>query len=112
MIDKYTGFTINRIGGVNAFIDGVEATLTASEVELITEQGVEVAPCVEPVKTLSDIRAERDLLLAKYVDIYNPMRWSELTAAQKDSIKTYRKTLLDITQQDPANAIWPEPPLI
>jgi len=112
MIDKYTGFTVNRIGGVNAFIDGVETTLTALEVKAITEQGVEIAPYVEPVKTLDDIRAERDLLLVKYVDIYNPMRWAELTTAQKDKVKSYRKALLDITQQDPANVIWPEPPLI
>lgn len=79
--------------------------------ELI-EQGVEIAPYVDPVKTLDDIRAERDLLLAKYVDIYNPLRWAELTTQQKDKVKSYRKALLDITQQDPVCVIWPEPPLI
>lgn len=79
--------------------------------ELI-ERGVEIAPYVEPVPTIDDIRAERDHLLVKYVDIYNPMRWAELTAAQKETVKTYRKALLDITQQDPSSVIWPEPPLI
>jgi len=78
--------------------------------ELI-DQGVEITPYVDPVKTPDNIRAERDLLLAKYVDIYNPMRWAELTTAQKDLVKTYRKALLDITQQDPVSVVWPEVPL-
>lgn len=112
MIGKYTGFAVNKIGGVNAFIDGVETTLTDSEISLITENKIEIAPYVEPVKTLCNIRLERDLLLAKNVDIYNPMRWAELTTAQKDSLKKYRQALLDITLQDPTSVIWPEPPLI
>jgi hypothetical protein len=72
----------------------------------------EIAPYVEPEKTLEDIRAERVLLLAQNVDIYNPIRWAELSADQKDSVKTYRQALLDITKQEPASAIWPELPLI
>lgn len=79
--------------------------------ELI-EYGAEIAPYIEPVKTLDDIRFERDSLLAKYVDIYNPLRWAELTTEQKDSIKKYRQALLDITKQDPASVIWPELPLV
>lgn len=79
--------------------------------ELI-EQGVEIAPYVEPVKTLDDIRAERDLLLAANVDIYNPMRWAELSTEKKSQIKTYRQALLDITKQDPTSVVWPKPPLI
>jgi hypothetical protein len=112
MIDNYTNFTVNRIGGVNAFTGDTETTLTEEEVNEIIGQGVEIAPYVEPVPTIGDIRAERDQLLAKYVDIYNPMRWSELTATQKEVVKTYRKALLDITQQDPSSVTWPEPPLI
>jgi len=82
------------------------------KVQKLLDNGVEIAPYVEPVKTLTDIRAERDLLLAQNVDIYNPLRWAELTAAQKDSVKSYRQALLDITEQDPASVLWPEPPLI
>lgn len=82
-----------------------------SGVEALINSGVEIAPYVEPIKTLFEIRAERDLLLAQNVDIYNPLRWAELTTEQKDSVKKYRQALLDITKQDPASAIWPEPPL-
>lgn len=112
MIDNYTNFTANRIGGVNAFIGDIETTLTEEEVNEIIGQGVEIAPYVEVTPTIDDIRLERDKLLVKYVDIYNPMRWSELTAAQKEAVKTYRKALLDITQQEPSSVIWPKPPLI
>ena len=82
------------------------------QMQELLSSGVEIAPYVEPVKTLAEIRAERDLLLAQNVDIYNPMRWAELTTAQKDSVKSYRQALLDITLQDPASVTWPEPPLI
>jgi len=84
----------------------------AEKVKELIDSGVEISPYTEPVKTLNDVRQERDLLLAANVDIYNPMRWAELTAAQKDSVKSYRKALLDITQQDPVSVAWPDPPLI
>lgn len=84
----------------------------SDEFKEIIGSGVEIAPHVEPAKALADIRAERDSLLDKHVDIYNPMRWAELTTAQKDSVKSYRQALLDITQQDPTSVVWPEPPLI
>ena len=84
----------------------------AEQVQKLLDSEVEIAPYVEPVKTLADIRVERDLLLVKQVDIYNPLRWAELSAAQKDKVKTYRQALLDITQQDPVSVIWPEVPLI
>lgn len=78
----------------------------------IIDLGVYIAPYVEPAKTLVDIRQERDLLLSANVDIYNPIRWAELSAAQKDKVKKYRQALLDITKQDPTNAEWPEVPVI
>jgi len=107
MIEKYTDFRKNRVGGVNALINGIETTLTDAEISEINNLGVEIAPYVEPVKTLADVRADRDLLLTQNVDIYNPLRWAELTAAQKDSVKKYRQALLDITKQDPTSVIWP-----
>lgn len=96
----------NESSSTNGFIRDPE------QIQKLLDDGVEIAPYVEPVKTLADIRAERDLLLAQNVDIYNPLRWAELTTAQKDSVKSYRQELLDITKQDPASVIWPEPPLI
>lgn len=82
------------------------------KVKALINSGVEIAPYVEPVKTLDDIRADRDLLLAQNVDIYNPIRWAELSADQKAKVKTYRQALLDITKQDPVSTVWPEVPLI
>lgn len=87
-------------------------TLSAEESQVLIDIGQDISPYVEPVKAINDIRAERDSLLAKFVDIYNPMRWSELTTSQKDSVKKYRQALLDITKQDPSDVIWPEPPSI
>lgn len=112
MINKYENLRVNKIGGINAFINGNETTLTESEVEKVKSLSIEVLPYIDPVKTLVDIRTERDSLLVKKVDIYNPLRWAELTAAQKDSVKKYRQALLDITKQDPSSVIWPEPPSI
>lgn len=82
------------------------------EMQELIDSGVEIAPYVEPAKTLDDIRAERDLLLAANVDIYNPLRWAELSADQKAKVKAYRQALLDITKQDPVSVIWPEVPLV
>lgn len=108
----------NAAGGIDCdiSINGIDflcpTTLCDSEAINVINSGVEIAPYTEPVKTLNDIRAERDLLLAQNVDIYNPMRWAELTTAQKDSVKSYRQALLDITLQDPTSVVWPEVPLI
>lgn len=90
----------------------IPTTISDIKSQELIDSGVEIAPYAEPVRTLVDIRAERDRLLARNVDIYNPLRWAELTTAQKDSVKSYRQALLDITLQDPDSVIWPEPPLI
>ena len=58
MIEKYKRLTINKIGGVNAFIDGVETTLTEDEIKLANDAGIEIAPYVEPVKTAEQLKAE------------------------------------------------------
>tara|TARA_R100000541_G_scaffold30953_4_gene39900 strand:- start:445 stop:789 length:345 start_codon:yes stop_codon:yes gene_type:complete len=84
----------------------------AEKIKTLIDSGVEIAPYVEPVKTLYDIRQERDLLLAANVDIYNPIRWAELSTEKKNQVKTYRQALLDITKQDPTSVIWPEVPLV
>lgn len=58
MIEKYTGFTVNKIGGVNAFFDGIETTLTEDEIKLVNDSGVEIAPYIEPAKTPKQLKAE------------------------------------------------------
>lgn len=90
----------------------IATTLDKNAAKNAIDSGFEIAPYVEPVKTIDDIRAERDLLLANNVDIYNPLRWAELSADQKAKVKAYRQALLDITKQDPASVTWPELPAI
>ena len=80
--------------------------------QTLIDSGVEIAPYVEQVKTIDDIRAERDSLLASNVDIYTPLWWSELSVSKKAKVKAYRQELLDITKQDPASVVWPTPPAI
>lgn len=111
------GFRFNHRGTINCDVDHprfdwIPTTLSTKESKVIIDSGAEIAPYIEPVKTLDDIRHERDLLLNANVDIYNPIRWAELSTTQKDSVKSYRKELLDITKQDPANVTWPAPPSI
>ena len=110
-------YSYNILGTIDCVISHPEygdipTTLDDEESKKIIGLGVEIAPYVQPVKTLDDIREERDLLLAQNVDIYNPLRWAELSADQKAKVKTYRQALLDITKQDPASVTWPELPLI
>jgi len=110
-------YKYNSGGSIDRLIDDkalglVWTTLSTEETQVIIESGQKVSPYIKPAETLGDIRAERDLLLAKNVDIYNPLRWAELTTQQKDSVKKYRQALLDITKQAPSKVIWPNPPSI
>ena len=47
-------------------------------------------------------REERDFLLTTVVDpvVTNPLRWEELSDAEKSKYRAYRLYLLDIPQQD------------
>lgn len=110
-------YRFNGVGTVDCDIKHnqygtIPTTLSVEESQALIDSGVEIASYVELVKTLGDIRQERDLLLFANVDIYNPIRWAELSTEQKDAIKTYRQALLDITKQDPSSVIWPELPSI
>lgn len=62
----------------------------------------------------TEARALRAGLLAQHVDAFvmNPLRWADLTADQQAQISTYRRALLDITDQAgfPASITWPEVP--
>ena len=61
-----------------------------------------------------EARTARAGLLARYVDAFvmNPLRWADLTADQQAQITTYRRALLDITDQAgfPTSITWPEIP--
>lgn len=55
------------------------------------------------------VRQHRQKLLQDKVDSLNPIRWAELSAEQRESLKTYRQLLLDIPQQPtfPWEVVWP-----
>ena len=58
----------------------------------------------------------RDLRNSKLFEIdmiaTNPIRWASLSDAVKNEYANYRKSLLDVPQQEgfPSNVIWPTPP--
>lgn len=57
-------------------------------------------------------RKKRNMLLKKYVDSINPMKWESLSEEQKTAWTTFRRALLDIPQQEgfPNTIVWPEKP--
>jgi len=62
----------------------------------------------------TEVRAERDSLLASKVDrlVSNPLRWASMSAETQASWVTYRQALLDIPQQAgfPRTVSWPVAP--
>lgn len=77
-------------------------------------------PCVVPAPQPTDeelsqrARYQRDGLLRTFVDpiVSNPLRWDDLSPEDKDAVKMYRRTLLDIPQSDgfPKRIEWPQIP--
>jgi hypothetical protein len=62
----------------------------------------------------TEVRAERDFLLASKVDksVSNPLRWASMSAETQAAWSTYRQALLDIPEQAgfPRDVIWPTMP--
>ena len=50
-----------------------------------------------------DMRIRRDNLLRKYADTLSPIRWEDFTEEQKQEIRNWRKSLLDL----PSAEGWP-----
>jgi hypothetical protein len=61
-----------------------------------------------------NVRNQRNYLLTTEVDplVSNPLRWADLSTEQQQAWTTYRRDLLDITNQPgfPYNIVWPEKP--
>lgn len=78
-------------------------TITDASQDLIDERLSETA---------RSVRTERDALLVNSVDRINPMRWETLSEAEKDAWRTYRRALLDVTEQNgfPFSINWPVTP--
>ena len=87
----------------------------SSDLKLMTKE--EVHSHLNPIPTAeqlaSAIRYERDKALKALDEVVsNPLRYAELTEAQKTEAKTYRQALLDVPQQEgfPQEYIMPEVP--
>ena len=105
-------------------MDDTDNTIdNAALINLIETSGVEVESYVEPTpptqQELADIESSRvrnyrNSLLKIRVDpiVSNPLRWAELSAEQQEAWASYRRSLLDITNQEgfPHNVVWPSAP--
>lgn len=80
---------------------------------LVLVEQEDLQSLLESYRTAEDVRSERDFLL-KSLDaiVGNPLRWENKSVAEKEAIKTYRQSLLDIPQQEffPSKVIWPSLP--
>lgn len=90
------------------WVDGapVVRDMTEDEVAEITAIREERAPVYA--------REKRDRLLRTVVDpiVTNPLRWAEMTDAQRQAWSDYRRALLDIPEQAgfPLSIVWPTKP--
>ena len=96
-------------GSITALVDGVQMSIPADagnrHYRELLEQGIEIAPYVEPAPTAEQVRSERDRLLAA-------SDWTQVADAPVDQAAwaTYRQALRDIPQQAgfPFNVVWPD----
>ena len=95
-------------GSITALVDGVQMSIPADagnrHYRELLEQGIEIAPYVEPAPTADEVRAERDALLAA-------SDWTQVADAPVDQAAwaTYRQALRDVPSQIgfPENVDWP-----
>jgi hypothetical protein len=100
---KFTAY-----GSINATVDGMEISIPAvggnRHYDALIEQGIDIAPYVEPAPTAEQVRAQRNQLLAA-------SDWTQVIDAPVDQAlwALYRQELRDITAQAgfPENVIWP-----
>jgi len=98
-------------GSINALVDGVQMSIPADagnrHYAAILEQGIEIAPYVEPAPTAEQVRAERNALLAA-------CDWTQVADAPVDQAAwaVYRQALRDVTAQAgfPLDVAWPVQP--
>lgn len=75
------------------------------------QEGITLIDGVPPWWQEDDVRRERNLRLAEDVDTLNPLRWENMTDAEKDAFRAYRQALLDVPQQDDQyDVTWPTKP--
>ena len=100
--------------------DGDTTIDNSALLSLIETSGVEVEQYVPPTqeqideKAASYVRDMRNYILETNVDpiVSNPLRWADFTTEQQEAWASYRRSLLDITNQEgfPHNVVWPSAP--
>ena len=111
MIMDITNARYNSSGSITATVDGEERYIPAvggnRHYDALIEQGVLVAPYVEPTVTADQARQQRNTLLAA-------CDWTQVADAPVDQSvwAIYRQALRDITVQSgfPTAIIWPAKP--
>lgn len=106
-----TNAQFTATGSITALVDGVQMSIPADvgnrHYRELLEQGIEIAPYVEPAPTADQVRAERDRLLAE-------SDWTQVADAPVDQAAwaTYRQALRDVPEQQgfPHDVIWPVKP--
>jgi hypothetical protein len=120
------GFFVKEVHGDNRPPDCVEITFAEHEEYMMKQSiGFEITPSPGTGKPIlvdrrpspteaesHNVRIKRNLLLHKYVDSVNQVRWNLLTTEQQAFLTTYRQQLLEVPQQPgfPFDVIWPEEP--
>lgn len=107
----YTSPLTNETSGTKATIDGVEMFVPLApgnrHYRELLEQGIEIAPYVEPAPTADQVRSKRNALLTA-------SDWTQVADAPVDqeAWATYRQELRDIPQQEgfPVDINWPAEP--
>lgn len=98
-------------GSITALVDGVQMSIPVNagnrHYREMLDQGIEIAPYVEPAPTADQVRAERDQLLAA-------SDWTQVADAPVDQAAwaDYRQALRDVPDQVgfPADVAWPVEP--
>jgi len=119
--------TVIMAGGVNAsdldkmpMETGHTAYAGSAEIGQVFNPVTKVLSAATNVYLMDRVRATRNQLLrysaADLVELRMPDSFPSLTPAQKqakiDALIVYRQALRDITTQpDPANIVWPTPPV-
>ena len=107
-------------GWIPYTVDPADTDTTIDNDAVIALIGDNFTPYVAPTqaeldaKAATNVRGQRDLLLATEVDpiVSNPLRWADMTTAEQNAWTQYRTDLLNITDQAgfPHNVTWPTKP--
>lgn len=107
-------------GWIPYSLNAFDTDMTINNDDLLALIGSDFTPYTAPTqeeldeKQAAKMRNERWSLLSTWVDpvVSNPLMWGDLSPEQQNKIATYRRTLLDMPNQEgwPWDVVWPDPP--